>query len=547
MCSIHADDELGAAGVGDPAPVERRDSMALQQKCRKCTKPALIAVRTKECFCQECFLLQCRQKFRTTFGKARLIHKGDTALLAYSGGVASSTLLGLSKEGLSDAEQRKLRFVPTVCYVDESCVHGWSDNERRRTLGSVHRVLLDSGFPFCVLPLELVFCEDGNIEQYFTRAVVSPQLPDAASDAAAAGAEEAGEERHCQQGIEPVPLPPALPSERSRLVDCVASCKSLTAKEDLVSTLRARLLSAIAACGHFDWVLTGESCTRLVIRTLSDISKGKGAALPYTTAFADRREKHAAFLRPLREFSSKELGFYCHHRQVQVIQPLEIATKVPENASLDRLTEAFVLGLQANFPSTVSTVFRTSEKLSVAGGAAVSDERCVLCGSPMDVPFGSDDQTEMFTKARSAAGHLLGGVLANTSAAAATVTSLAAAMASSAAAAVPSSSAATTATTIASPALSSCAAPENGDSAAGCGGSCSCSGGAAAGASAPSCQQFTPAMLKPFTCYGCRLVLHDMKQDQQSLFPTRVTRDVQLASNRSEMREQIKDFLLEDD
>ena len=52
MCSIHADDELGAAGVGDPAPVERRDSMALQQKCRKCTKPALIAVRTKECFCQ---------------------------------------------------------------------------------------------------------------------------------------------------------------------------------------------------------------------------------------------------------------------------------------------------------------------------------------------------------------------------------------------------------------------------------------------------------------------------------------------------------------
>jgi cytoplasmic tRNA 2-thiolation protein 2 len=47
-------------------------------------------------------------------------------------------------------------------------------------------------------------------------------------------------------------------------------------------------------------------------------------------------------------------------------------------ASIQELTETFVTDLQENFPATVSTIFRTGDKLSVGSGMP-EDEGCALC------------------------------------------------------------------------------------------------------------------------------------------------------------------------
>jgi len=48
------------------------------------------------------------------------------------------------------------------------------------------------------------------------------------------------------------------------------------------------------------------------------------------------------------------------------------------HASIQKLTETFVTDLQEDFPATVSTVFRTGDKLSI-GSSTAEDECCVLC------------------------------------------------------------------------------------------------------------------------------------------------------------------------
>jgi hypothetical protein len=58
------------------------------------------------------------------------------------------------------------------------------------------------------------------------------------------------------------------------------------------------------------------------------------------------------------------------------------------HASIQKLTETFVTELQEDFPATVSTVFRTGDKLSM-GSSTAEDECCVLCqvcGIQLTVP-----------------------------------------------------------------------------------------------------------------------------------------------------------------
>jgi hypothetical protein len=48
------------------------------------------------------------------------------------------------------------------------------------------------------------------------------------------------------------------------------------------------------------------------------------------------------------------------------------------HASIQNLTETIVTDLQEDFPATVSTIFRTGDKLSM-GSSTSQDECCVLC------------------------------------------------------------------------------------------------------------------------------------------------------------------------
>uniref|UniRef100_H2Z0Q4 Cytoplasmic tRNA 2-thiolation protein 2 n=1 Tax=Ciona savignyi TaxID=51511 RepID=H2Z0Q4_CIOSA len=98
----------------------------------------------------------------------------------------------------------------------------------------------------------------------------------------------------------------------------------------------------------------------------------------------------------MREISMKEIAIYNALNKVPTVFLPNFATNQATTSSVQNLTENFILGLVAGFPSTEMTVFRTSNKLQAPGKVSqaendtnrkvVQNEGCILC-------FGSIDNT----------------------------------------------------------------------------------------------------------------------------------------------------------
>ncbi|XP_017715255.1 PREDICTED: cytoplasmic tRNA 2-thiolation protein 2 isoform X9 [Rhinopithecus bieti] len=169
--------------------------------------------------------------------------------------------------------------------------------------------------------------------------------------------------------------------------------------QDLLPLPRPRLFPSCSARTHlilhmarahgYSKVMTGDSCTRLAIKLMTNLALGRGAFLAWDTGFSDERHGDVVVVRPMRDHTLKEVAFYNRLFSVPSVFTPAVDTKAPEKASIHRLMEAFILRLQTQFPSTVSTVYRTSEKLVKAprDGPAASDSSpcCLLCMCALDV------------------------------------------------------------------------------------------------------------------------------------------------------------------
>ncbi|XP_077144527.1 cytoplasmic tRNA 2-thiolation protein 2 isoform X5 [Ranitomeya variabilis] len=182
------------------------------------------------------------------------------------------------------------------------------------------------------------------------------------------------------------------PETTAALADIFNSARTLTAKVELLQSLRNHLLLHVARTCGYPKVMSGESCTCLAARLLANISLGRGAFLALDTGFSDDRSGNVVIVRPMREYSLKEISFYNRLFHVPSVFIPTMETKAPENSSLQHLSECFITKLQAEFPSTVSTVYRTSEKLNISWAEAaaenVQQERCLMCMCSLDTRVG---------------------------------------------------------------------------------------------------------------------------------------------------------------
>uniref|UniRef100_A0A8C5R0G6 Cytoplasmic tRNA 2-thiolation protein 2 n=1 Tax=Leptobrachium leishanense TaxID=445787 RepID=A0A8C5R0G6_9ANUR len=370
--------------------------LRLGQKCMKCKEgTAILIIRVGDAFCRSCFKDYFVHKFRAMLGKNRVVYPGEKVLLAYSGGASSSAMIQQVQEGLSRDAPKKLRFVPGIVFVDEGAVCGQSLEEREVTLSKVQSVLQGTGFPFHIVRLEEVG-SPGRVSRNYKQAVgrsmrhgpgeeSQPQVLEKLAELSTADAD-------APSGTDTAPNS-SFPAELTeRLVQLFSSTKTLTAKQELLHTLRTHLILHTARGCGYSKVMSGESLTRLAVSLLSNISLGRGAFLPLDTGFSDGRYGDVLFIRPMREYSLKEIAFYNRLFSVSSIFIPTLDTKAPENSSIQRLTETFVTKLQADFPSTVSTVYRTSEKLNTCSAEDRQEdhlqERCLLCQCPLDTHAG---------------------------------------------------------------------------------------------------------------------------------------------------------------
>ncbi|XP_061863079.1 LOW QUALITY PROTEIN: cytoplasmic tRNA 2-thiolation protein 2 [Colius striatus] len=395
MCDV----EWGDGGCGeDAAPARRRrdPGRSPPRTCVKCKQgTAALVIRLGDAFCRGCFREYFVHKFRALLGKNRVIFPGEKVLLALSGGLASSAMLQQVQEGLSRETAKKLRFIPGLVYVDEGAVRGQSPAQREQTLSQMDTLMRATGFPYYVTHLEEALELPPSILQ---PGLGGSHKPSPSYKEAVEGFIQQQRQQgdggtslpgHSTQdelaGPPPTPqLPPtALTQDLLRLFQAV---ETPTAREEMLQMLRTHLIVQTARSRGYTKVMTGESCTRVAIKLLTNLALGRGAFLAVDTGFVDGRHGDVLLVRPMREYTAKEIAFYNHFFHVPTVTVPPLTTKRREKLSIHRLVERFILELQEDFPSTISTIYRTGEKLSPAPAkASCESQRCLLCLCALDI------------------------------------------------------------------------------------------------------------------------------------------------------------------
>ncbi|XP_068583878.1 cytoplasmic tRNA 2-thiolation protein 2 [Cebidichthys violaceus] len=493
-------------------PLQRAEEVP--RKCVKCKEgTAAVVIRAGDAFCRGCFKEYFIHKFRAVLGKHRVLFPGEKVLLAVSGGPSSCSMLSQVQEGLSQNAHKKLRFSPGIVFIDEGGAVGQSAEDRRRTAAELRAVFKATGFPFLMVPLEQVL----DLPSSVVAAAPAPLERSAGAYKAAVGHFVQSDGVGRRTPLEREETAPAAVQESSTasLQQLIGSAKTLTAREDLLNTLRQHLLVHTARTEGYSKVMLGDNCTRLAVKLLTGISLGRGAQLAQDTGFSDSRYGDIVSVRPMRDYSAKEIAYYNRVFGVPSVFIPSLDTKTTDKSSIQRLTESFVTRLQADFPSTVSTIYRTSEKLQTCKSSSTADhcDRCLLCMCALDTAV---ENASAFQAT------LISEQLSQTKAPGAT------------SAAVPRPD-------LAPMEPESTAAP----------GQCCSSGGAedcgkaASGAGCCSSAKGPEGTdLRSLLCYSCQLTIRDMSSVER--LPHYILSEAQRRQRRSQMREEIGEFLLDE-
>ncbi|KAI9598063.1 hypothetical protein BDF19DRAFT_411404 [Syncephalis fuscata] len=379
MCSLQ-DNEL-------PVEVPRLAASKLtgnklrDRPCAKCkTAPPVVIIR-HDGFCSECFQRNVGSKFRTVIGKLRtpVEDAGGKAsiLLAYSGGPASRVLLQLADD-FNNANRSQRFAAYTICHVDESAL--FDDNPSMKAastdfLEGIRKITNEFSFEFEQVPLESVFASYTNERspESATTVMMTPTRRETGSIFA--------------ESFETIQLQTSL-SDVDKLRLLFKQAESLSAREDLLFYLRQRVLHSVAVRKNCSAIWTAETATRIAIRTISNVAKGRGLTLPLETGAQSDLDKDIAFWRPIRDVLAKEVGLYVRYRHLSMPSfPILLSTRRPAKASIGRLSEAVVIRIhcriRARFVSTANTVTRTVGKLTPSANVDY-ERRCALCRMPAD-------------------------------------------------------------------------------------------------------------------------------------------------------------------
>eukprot|EP00741_Cyanophora_paradoxa_P020114 tig00021234_g19415.t1 len=305
------------------------------RRCKKCDAPAVIYVKN-ESLCGDCLKRAVTSGFKSVLSRDAGFSRGDVALFAFSGGLASRAGLHLLDASLGRGVARAKRpWSAVVAHIDEGPFSGLSDDERAETVRAAREAAEGYGFEFLSASLKLAFGPAGD----------------------PAGAEKV---RGAWEGA-----------------------ASATAREDLASALRLRALLQLARDRSCARVIVCSTATRLAAGSLAAVCKGRGASAPWDAAALDGRLGGGpALVRPMRELLSKEVALYA---RMEGLEPAPGALRSPltasnpKRSSIARLCDGFVATLQAGFPFTAHTVNRTVEKAGATGGDEGAREAPGLC------------------------------------------------------------------------------------------------------------------------------------------------------------------------
>jgi len=361
----------------------KRKEKLKESVCMKCKQaPAVVVIRVQDPMCAACFLTYVTHKFRSTLGKSKLVQPNDNVLIAMSGGHASSALLHLVRGALSLGAHKRLRFSPGVVCVDESVLLA-TDNAQ--DYSHIAGWCEEFGYPFHLVPIFKDFATDLGNESNIVNGSNGVNGLNGFNDTNGVNGSNDIHTNgfHDMNGVNGEVRDINDERDRQKFQECFNTITSLTAKQDFLTTRRAYLISRVAQSHNYKKVMFGDTSTSLCMKLIANISMGRGNTVALDLGVADRRFPGLTIIRPLREVASKEVALFNRLSGIRVDTPCNITTMKSSGSSLQQKTEEFINGLQADFPHTVNTVFRTGDKVCSTEQNTEETMKCPMCHSPL--------------------------------------------------------------------------------------------------------------------------------------------------------------------
>lgn len=351
MCSIGEEDFGDDGGVHAMIPQTPNlyiiDKTLEEQVCKRCNegKCVLKLSHKKDPECQNCFMKYVRHKFKAALGSTKIVKRDATVMLVADNGPESVVMLDMIKNCLEQNVHQRLHVkIVGVLVIDERFL------KNGETKGSDEDFLKDikNRYEYLRMPL-------------FYTSVASCSDPVSLID----------------DNLRLVK------TKNESLKSKLSSLQSLTCQQEYLHRLRVTAMSTAANQLQAEFVFTPEISLDLAKLLLTNISLGRGASVALDVTFSDTRYEFFKIIRPMRDLTIEEVHHYLILNNLSASKKSQkFGTDKAPSSSIQNLTASFVDGLQQQFCGTVSTVFKTGERLK--GKNSGSKEICKVCLSPLD-------------------------------------------------------------------------------------------------------------------------------------------------------------------
>lgn len=359
MCSI-GEDDFGDEGGVHAMIAEPKPSSAIESNeiCKKCNVNIVsVKLNLKDAQCESCFFQFARHKFRASLGTTRIVERGANVALVFDGSVESCVLLDMMKYAVRQEQFKRLTFKPFGLFIDDTAASETDAETRLTIVRDSLKLLLQFGF-----------------ESYYASVAHNSQVVRV----------------DCAEGFE---FPKENLDKDKQFHATVTSTKSLTSQDDYVLIARYNAIRHASKQINCKYAFLSSVNHQIAATLLTNVALGRGSSVANDISFADNRANcPTKLLRPIRNLTALEIETYVR-LQRDVNWPRENRSfhnsiSKNSNASIQNLTRNFVDGLQENFASTISTVFRTGDKIASANeptnAVAATKRTCRFCNSFLD-------------------------------------------------------------------------------------------------------------------------------------------------------------------
>lgn len=358
MCSI-GEEDFGDEGGAHTMPIDTKipPTFVVSEICKKCNeRNVVVKLSAKDAQCEDCFFQYVRHKFRASMGATRLIERGERVLLIFDGTIECCVMFDMVQYALSQERFKRLTIEPIAVYIDNNCISGKLICERKTYLKQTFEIL--TYFQF---------------KTYYT-SIASDSLVDV------------------ENAYELLSNPENTAAENV-FMKKLNAIDNHTAKEDFYSIARSNKIRQISSQIGCNYVFVSTISHQIAVNLLVNVALGRGNSVANDISFCDNRtDCTSKILRPMRTINSMEIDTYVRLnvkldqliRSNDYLNKISIITDASPDTSIQELSRRFIGNLQDNFDSTVSTVFRTGDKISTSLKPSNMNKNCKFCHSNLD-------------------------------------------------------------------------------------------------------------------------------------------------------------------